>query len=228
MLILHLILNGFKRIRDTKTPRMAINDDILKQFMNFLDFSQYNDLVLFCALVFKKMAVLRSSEDSPNNVHELGATPNMLKWTYTNGKKSGLIFSYKKSKTNQHRNTLRVDIPCVCLHNHVCAVHWINKLLHRRKFRSYNEPLFQLDSGRIINGKYLLHHIKRLAKLCNLDPSLFVVHSLRSGGASDYLAWGVPHWIVQQLGQWKDPKSMDVYQKLDSKDMLSLMFKCFT
>ena len=192
------------------------------------NFSQYNHLVLFCALVFKKMAVLRSSEDSPNNVHELGATPNMLKWTYTNGNKSGLIFSYKKSKTNQHRNTLRVDIPCVCLHNHVCAVHWINKLLHRRKFRSYNEPLFQLDSGRIINGKYLLHHIKRLAKLCNLDPSLFVVHSLRSGGASDYLAWGVPHWIVQQLGQWKDPKSMDVYQKLDSKDMLSLMFKCFT
>ena len=58
-----------------------------------------------------------------------------------------------------------------------------------------------------------------------MDPALYINHSLRAGGASDYLAWGVPQWVVQHMGHWKQAGSMTVYQKLSTKDIIGLIFK---
>ena len=226
MVYLRTVMAGFKKIRDHPAVRKPIDDSILKLFLNHINVEKYDDLVLFCALVFKKMAVLRSSEDSPNNVHEFGAVPSMFEWVFVGKKLSGLIYKFRKSKTNQFRKELRVEIPCVCDKDKTCAVHWLRYLISVRKFRSNNDSVFKLSSGRIIDGVYLLRMIRKLAQKCNLDPKAFVVHSLRYGGASDYLAWGVPHWLVQEQGNWKCIDSMKPYKKLSSVNMLSLMNKC--
>ena len=46
-----------------------------------------------------------------------------------------------------------------------------------------------------------------------LDPSLYGLHSLRSGGTTEAAAWGIPERLIQRHGGWRSEVSMHMYMQ---------------
>ena len=67
--------------------------------------------------------------------------------------------------------------------------------------------------------------IKRLCNLAGMESDSYVPHGLRSGGATDYIAWGMPVEIVKDMGRWKLIDSMEPYRKLSANNVLSIATK---
>ena len=44
-----------------------------------------------------------------------------------------------------------------------------------------------------------------------LDPSLYGLHSLQSGGTTEAAAWGIPEQLIQRHGGWQSEVSMHMY-----------------
>ena len=44
-----------------------------------------------------------------------------------------------------------------------------------------------------------------------LDPSLYGLHSLRSGGTTEAAAWGISERLIQRHGGWRSEVSMNMY-----------------
>ena len=48
-------------------------------------------------------------------------------------------------------------------------------------------------------------------KEIGLDPSLYGLHSLRSGGTTEAAAWGTPERLIHRHGGWQSEVSMHMY-----------------
>ena len=59
---------------------------------------------------------------------------------------------------------------------------------------------------------------KQLSEI-GLDPSLYGLHSLRSGGAIEAAAWGISERLIQRHSNWRSEVSMNRYIQ-DTKNAL--------
>eukprot|EP01083_Nonionella_stella_P000127 367_1 len=59
--------------------------------------------------------------------------------------------------------------------------------------------VFTLENGSLLSKRKIGTEMKRLCKVVGLNGSLFTPHSLRKGGATDYIAWGITPEIVEVL-----------------------------
>ena len=53
-----------------------------------------------------------------------------------------------------------------------------------------------------------------------LNPAIYGLHSLRSGGTSEAAAWGIPDRLIQRHGGWRSEKSMNMYIKETQSTLL--------
>jgi hypothetical protein len=57
---------------------------------------------------------------------------------------------------------------------------------------------------------------KKLLKFCDLDPSLYGLHSARIGAATDAFLNNIPEFVINAKGRWKSEKSKFSYLRLSA------------
>lgn len=230
MFCLKGVLTGFKKIRPSKQQRMPITNGILKLFLKHLRMERWNDSALGTALIFKKSMILRNSEgwkwDWTFKGIELGDIVFVKDKT---GRVQGMKWYFNKSKTNTAGKREFAVAPCVCGLGKICGPHAVIKhLLLRKSFGApvgKDDGIFTRSDGSLITYNDIGKAIKKLCDLADLDSGVYVPHGLRSGGATDYIAWGIPVEIVKDMGRWKLIDSMEPYRKLSANNVLSIANK---
>ncbi len=229
MFRLRCLMMGYKKLRPSKDPKLAITDEVLKRWIDILDMNDVNQANLATALIFKKCMTLRNSEGWKWNHESKGVLLRDIRFSRNNGKYDGIVFGFDKSKTNQFGLHEYAAARCLCRQGKLCAVHAVLDLLRLKKKRGYKVGLdvgiFIKTNGKVLSYEEIGKEIKKLCTLSGMDGTLYAPHGLRKGGATDYIAWGVPVEIVKDMGRCKLMESMDVYRKLSASAMINLTTK---
>lgn len=226
MYTLKCLMRGYRKLRPSKNSKAALTDDLLRKLMVGLEPDNFNDAVLKAALIFKKGLVLRNSEGWKWEHEKRGLLVKHVQFLKKNEKIVGLVVRFNHSKANQYGKSEFAVAPCVCRHGKLCAVHAMWDLIEMKSKCGLkmgpNAPLFTKKNGKLLSMSDIGKELKRLCKSAGVDPGLFGPHSLRKGGATDYIAWGIPVEIVKEMGRWAVIESMDPYRQLDAVSTLKL------
>jgi len=109
--------------------------------------------------------------------------------------------------------------------HHLCVVRVLAALFLRRPLKDKRAPLFSWAKGSTRPGsgvRYadILKIIKAAAVAAGKDPTEYASHSMRKGGASQYLLSGnCTLEEVRIMGRWKSFKAMGVYIDEAAKDL---------
>ena len=120
--------------------------------------------------------------------------------------KPKLLFVLHSSKTHGRGNKTQLSkiMAPNFLQDSLCPFQVFNKYLAmRRKYHSQNEQFFVFMDGSPVKLTQYCRVIKDLIIRCGLNPSLYGVHGLHAGRASDLLDLGVSVETICKLGQWK-------------------------
>ena len=224
---LRSVLIGFKKLRPSKHQRLPITNGVLKSLLKNLRMDCWDDSVLGTILIFKKSMILRNSEGWKWDWSFKGIRLCDVTFVRSrSGKVQGMKWYFDKSKTNTTGRREFAVAPCVCGLGKICGPHAIiEHLLLRKKLGKpvgTKDAIFVRSDGTFVGYDAVGKAIKRLCKSAGLDSRAYVPHGLRSGGATDYIAWGMPVEIVKDMGRWKLIDSMEPYRKLSANNVLSI------
>lgn len=226
MFSLLCLMTGFKKMRPSKGSKAALTDKLLKRMVGELKDDDIDDAVLKAALIFKKGLVMRNSEGWKWEFEGKGVLMKNIKFLRKKGEIVGMVLDFGHSKTNQYGKEEYASAPCVCKHKKLCPVHAIWNLIDLKESCGYemgpNAAIFEKSNGKLLSYREIGCEIKRLCKEVGMDPKAYAPHSLRKGGATDYIAWGVPIIIVKDMGRWKAIESMEPYRQLDAISLIRL------
>ncbi len=147
----------------------------------------------------------------------------MMRFVERDGAVIGMVIEFRKSKCNQMKKKQHADIPCVCGFAN-CAVHEVLRLLEMRDDLQPDSPLLVFENCRKLQARDVAKHMKLLSTKSGLDPSNYTPHSLRSGGACDYIRWGIDIYTVKEMGRWKRIDSMEPYTKDRPENVVAMTF----
>ena len=118
-------------------------------------------------------------------------------------------------------------------HSRVCPVILMLKWFDRFNLWDCSEfkvfpsvKRYGFDFRKSISGDWIRKNIKRSVALLGLNPAEFSGHSLRSGGATDLFAAGVPFYAIKKRGHWSSDAALLYYRDSLSADFM--VFKAFT
>ena len=229
MFMLKSLMDGFKKYRPSKGGKAALVDKVLKKLIGELDENVFDDAVLRTALIFKKCLILRNSEGWRGVFKGKGIGLNDLEFVSCRGRVVGIVLAFNKSKTNQYGRKQYASAPCLCVHKKLCAVHEVLKLMELKRKRGHSfgpdDGLFLKENGLLLSYEEIGRKLKELCVAVGINAKMIAPHSLRKGGATDYISWGVPPEVVKDMGQWKLMDSMDPYRKLDANAIIALASK---
>lgn len=118
-------------------------------------------------------------------------------------------------------------------HPRVCPVLMMKKWFHRMKlwdcmdlalFPSITRYGFNFNKS--ISGDWIRKRIKHAVSSLGLNPADFSGHSLRSGGATDLFAAGVPFYAIKKRGHWTSDAALLYYRDSLSADVM--VFQAFS
>lgn len=217
---LNQFCRGWKRLRGPKFKRKPITSEILRRFFEHLDPRNTDHQTIRAALAVAKFGMMRVSEytygTNCNNpqVDDVRLFPDAMDARFM-----ALYFSH--SKRNQGGRTERVV--CVCTCPEPCPVHETIRMLNSRPSVMPEDRLFRFASGGALTPKFMNGIIKKLCKLCGLDPEEFIAHCLRKGGITDTLCTGVPDSIVQLLSRHASLESLKPYKLLSDENLGTIL-----
>ena len=215
------IRTGWRKERlSGQRVKKPITSNILAQFFRILD-PKIPDLQTCRAiLAFAKFGCLRVSEYTYGPT---GFAPKIsnVQFLPNFANAQVLIYNFNKSKTNQFGKKERIICNCQC--PNPCAVHEMVNMFKFRPNLKLNDDLFMLETGGVPSASHINNMLHNLCRMCNLNPSWFTSHQLRSGGVTDYLAAGVPAVIVQSIARWACLDSMKPYKKLSTNNLVDIL-----
>ena len=229
MYVLGCLLRGYRKLRPSIGSKAALTDNLLKKMIKNLKNNDVDDAVLRTALIFKKCLVLRNSEGWTWKYGKTGILVKDLNFLRKNGKFVGVVLNFKHSKTNQLGKDEFALAPCVCAHEKLCAVHALFDLIKLKEKSGVvmgpESHVFAKSNGKLLKMTEIARGLKQLCVDAGMDAKAFAPHSLRKGGATDYIAWGIPVEIVKEMGRWAAIESMDPYRQLDAIATVGLTMK---
>lgn len=117
-------------------------------------------------------------------------------------------------------------------HSRVCPVILMSKWFDRFNLWDCSElkvfpsiKRYGFDFRKSISGDWIRKNIKRSVALLGLNPAEYSGHSLRSGGATDLFAAGVPFYAIKKRGHWSSDAALLYYRDSLSADVM--VFKAF-
>jgi integrase len=112
-------------------------------------------------------------------------------------------------------------------HPEVCPVvlmlKWFNKM---NLWKSNDLHLFPsikrygFDFRKSVSGDWIRKRIKEAVSSLGLNPQDYSGHSLRSGGATDLFASGVPYYAIKKRGHWTSDAALLYYRDSLSADVM--------
>ena len=185
--------------------RLPVTIEMLKQWVQFIDWTNYDQVVLFTAIIVAFFGLCRTSEFAANtqqvrfskfDVHSYHAL-----WLSNTSFKLGKNNKIKYCKLNIRSSKIdvfkqSVEIVLGRMAPPICPVFMISKMLsfrqtlaqvNRRVKLEYFMPLFCLSNGKIVTKRNISKFLKGLAIISGLNIKLYKPYSLRIGGAT-YLA----------------------------------------
>ena len=218
-LIDHLT-EAFKRVTSHKTSKkLSLTVKDLKSTVIWLDSKQtLKDLRTKVIMLISFAAFLRFSE-----CQNLRRSDIKLFSKYA-------MFFVEKSKTDTYRDGHWV---CIArLKSELCPIRNLEEYLLRTSIEeSSNEFIFRAimcskkkqilrQKDNPISYSTIRDEFKSMLKGINLNPSLYGLHSLRSGGASAAANLGVRDRLIKKHGRWKSEGVKDRYISEDLKNLL--------
>lgn len=223
MPVLSRVRAGYKKERpngvNTKKP---ITNDILHKMLSVVNQGSFNGKVIVAVLCFAKFGLARVSEYTETD----GIKPllNQLCFIPSVQEPAVAVFTFFKSKTNQFGKKETISVGCTCCTG-LCALHALANMVIARSFMdrdvSSMKELFVFSSGHVITRDDVSSMITQLCLKCGLNPKSFGTHRLRSGGTTDYIAWGIDPILVAEMGRWKGLKMLLTYNQMNAVDIAS-------
>jgi hypothetical protein len=196
---------GFKKTRPPKQDkRLPITPKVLEQFLPHLDLEHTHDDRVFwgtaCPMVYGlfRCAELTADGDSPCFPRERDFTP------VRGAETKAANLHLPQSKTDILSQG--VDVPLVANDSLTCPLKAIAAMKEGSPLHAPfpESPLFRLEDGSPVSGKWFRKRIKELVQKANLgDGQKYTAHSCRRGGAQALFDAGVPPTHIKIIGRWK-------------------------
>ena len=218
-------LEGAKRIvgkNSVKRQKEPVTSDMVKSIVDAYDTSDnliHHRFVMACLLGFS--GFLRISELLEIHVGDIEFEDDCMK------------ILIPKSKNDQVREGHLVYIGRTG--THYCTVTRLESYLKICKLSDKSSAFVMCRLAKTKTGHNAIGHRsisyttiyedfhRFIAPFCNrMDTSVYGLHSLRSGGASEAINGGISERLVGKHGRWKSGYSRDRYLKDDKKNRLSV------
>jgi len=118
-------------------------------------------------------------------------------------------------------------------HSKACPVVLMNKWFNRMNLWDCKDyslfpsiTRYGFNFNKSISGDWIRKKIKLAVSSIGLNPAEYSGHSLRSGGATDLFAAGVPFYAIKKRGHWSSDAALLYYRDSLSADVM--VFKAFT
>jgi len=149
--------------------------------------------------------MLRISEyTSKDSKHGVGANASRgdVEFFPSQEAPDGFTFTIHKSKTDQFRVGAKLTVNRIP-NSPVCPVMAMKALFDSQPAQT-SEPLFNFGSAKApsSNRKQFIKWFVTILQHAGISTDDIKPHSLRSGGATAYLASGVDTYIIQKMGRW--------------------------
>ena len=213
-------LKGIRKSQGYVQPdeRLPVTFDILKKFSKHVNFDNFDELVVFTAMVVATFGLLRTGEFAVDNKTNLDPEKtlylkNIKPIRNSSNQTKYFILKLKASKTDIFRQG--VDVTIGHGYGDIDPVNLILKMISKRiqltknrkvfsKLRiEPNNLLFCLRNGKPVSRYDIKTKLEQLCIKCELDATRYKGHSFRIGGATSLARRGIPSHIIQVLGRWK-------------------------
>ncbi len=123
-------------------------------------------------------------------------------------------YAFTASKTNTHGHLQTAFMWCRCHEIPLCALCALRRLYAECPWRLVpTTPLLRLTDGTIITYSKAMDTLKRLCRMCGLDPAKYGLHSLRRGGYHDADDAQHPDALINSQAFWRSNASRRPYEK---------------
>ena len=234
MLRLQSTIHGMKRVLGigSADKRLPITVSLLKRFRRRMDLNNYDELVIFTAMVVATFGLLRTGEfavDSKRNCdNEKLLRISSIKPHFKRNTIKYYTLHLNASKTDIFRSGVDItlghgfgDIDPVNLISRMIKMREIQSRRHSKLVMTDESPLFCLKNGTPLSKWDISTILKTLTKKCNLDPQKYKGQSFRIGGATSYARRGFPSSIIQIMGRWKSD-CYKIYTRFLHQDLANL------
>lgn len=231
-------LRGIRRSKGGTRPdqRLPITIETLQKFRKHVNLNNYDELVVFTAMVVATFALLRTGEfavDNKTNYDPIKTLymSNIRLVEDKNGNPSYFVLKLKVSKTDIFRQGVDVtighgvgDIDPVNLLLRMIAMR--TKMTYNRKVFANlrimpNNFLFCLKNGKPLSRYDIKSKLQYFCNKCRLDANRYKGHSFRIGGATSLARRGFPSYIIQILGRWRSD-CYRIYTRYDHNDIANV------
>ena len=228
-------IHGMKKVLGVNDAdkRLPITVSLLKRFRRRMDLSNYDELVIFTAMVVATFGLLRTGEfavDSKKNFEpeKLLRISSLTAHNDKKGKVKFFTLKLKTSKTDIFRSGVTItlghgfeDIDPVNLLSRMILMREKEAKKNKKLKLESEKPLFCLKNGTPLSRWDVSTILKALTTKCNLDPKRYKGQSFRIGGATSYARRGYPSNIIQIMGRWKSD-CYKLYTRFSHQDLADL------
>ena len=238
MINLRSTMHGIKRVKGGTRPdqRLPITIETLKRFRKHVDLNDFDELVVFTAMVVATFGLLRTGEFAVENK----ITYDPIKTLYMknirlikdkDGNPNYFILKLKVSKTDIFRQGVDVtighgigDIDPVNLLLKMIAMRATmtrNRKVYANLRIMPNNFLFCMKNGKPLSRYNIKSKLQYFCNKCNLDSNRYKGHSFRIGGATSLARRGFPSYIIQILGRWRSD-CYRIYTRYNHNDIANV------
>ena len=209
---LDLCLRGIARTRSTVLRiREALTTDKLRRFVHHLPrsgLSQFDQLCYAALLLVGVFALCRVGELCSERVAAFDADTVLRACDVQLGRDDHgddfVDIVVRASKTDPCRRGVVLRIYATG-DPRLCPVTAVRAYLRARAGAGYHHshPAFIEESGKLVTRDKVQRVIRRLAEGAGYDPTHFVTHSMRAGGATSMAMLGYDASTIQLFGRWR-------------------------
>lgn len=194
---------GTKKRREPLT--LSQLDTIIKIIQNELVCPTHVGQNLQAAITTAFFLMLRISEyTAKEGKHEIGVTASRSDVVFfpSQEKPDGFTLTIHKSKTDQFRVGAKLTV-CTIPNSHLCPVTAMKNLFDNQPAEP-SAPLFNFGPATepTSHRAKFIQWFTTILTYAGISTNEIKPHSLRSGGATAYLAAGIDTYVIQKMGRW--------------------------
>ena len=208
---LKLVVRALKRISGPRREPAPVTLTILRAVCRGINFSEYNDVLLWAMICVGFFGFLRVSEFTTEGAFD--PLHDLCREDLSFAADFSLAFlQLKSSKTDPFRLGVRIVMGAST--DCVCPILALSLYLNRRS--NSCGALFRFANGRAVSRGWFCSNLQRVIRNTGIGGD-FTSHSLRIGAASAASAAGLHPNVIQAMGRWSS-EAFKIYVRYSDAD----------